>query len=185
MRLFVAIDFSEEIKHDLLGVSTELVRQASAGRVIPEENYHLTLVFIGEIGKGGYSGGGEQLRSIEEVIAGVCRRKALEAFTIRLAGIGSFKSVKGHNWWVGVEEHPILTGLATSLTDELCERGFAIERRNFKPHITIGRSIVCKQPIELYAPERDIVVDGISLMRSDRKQDRQVYTEIFSHRFGV
>lgn len=184
MRLFIAIDFSEEIKHDLFGVSTELIRQASAGRVIPEDNYHLTLVFIGEIGKGGRGGGDERLRTVEDVIVGVCRRKSYRSFSIRLAGIGSFKNGKGHNWWVGVEENAILAELATTLTDELCEEGFAIERRNFKPHITIGRSVVCKQAIELFATERDIVVDKISLMRSDRKQDRQVYSEVFSHRLG-
>jgi 2'-5' RNA ligase len=180
VRLFIAIDLPEEVKHGLFGLSTELIRQASSGRVIPLENYHITLVFIGETSESGFGGEEERLRIIKEVMSGVCLRKNLGSLPIKLGGIGSFRSYRGHNWWVGVEPNPDLAELADSLAEELRAKRFAIERRNFKPHITIGRSVVTKRPIALDAPLVELAAEKISLMRSDRKNDRQVYSEIFA-----
>ncbi len=182
MRLFIAIDLPDDVKYDLYMTSTELIRQSGSGRVIPLENYHITLVFIGDTkdkGRGGSGSESERVATIERVVSDACRRYVTSPLTLSINGVGSFKGYKGYNWWVGVKENRTLTVLADYMTEELKARGFNIEHRNFKPHITIGRSIENKCPIALEAPQTDIEVTKISLMRSDRKEDRQVYTEIF------
>lgn len=61
----------------------------------------------------------------------------------------------------------------------LREEGFAIERRDFKPHITIAREVVANGPIWLEPAETAMTVERISLMRSRRGDAGMVYTEIF------
>ena len=171
MRLFIAIDFPDEIKQELFEVSSELIRQADAGRIVPLENFHITLVFIGE---------SERLQEIKDVMTSVCRSELSDSLRIILNGIGSFKSHKGYNWWVGIEENVELTRLANRLADELRLIGLSIEKRSFKPHITIARGVFTSRAIDLKLPELQHLASTISLMRSDHKNGRQVYRELFS-----
>ncbi|MDR1712975.1 MAG: hypothetical protein LBR39_02315, partial [Coriobacteriales bacterium] len=48
MRLFIAIDLPTDVKQELAETARSLGRQATSARLVPEENFHLTLVFIGE-----------------------------------------------------------------------------------------------------------------------------------------
>jgi len=173
MRLFIAIDFPEEIKQEFFELSSELMRQADAGRIIPLENYHLTLVFIGET---------ERVTDVKDAIATVCRTGFTDSLRIVFGGVGSFKGRRGrsHTWWVGVEENAELTRLANKLADELRVLGFAIEKRAFLPHITIGRDVVTSGPVALDLSEIELSASAISLMRSDFKNGKPVYRELFS-----
>jgi len=173
MRLFVAIDFPEEIKQELFELSSKLMRQADAGRIVALDNYHLTLVFIGE---------SERLAEIRDAISLVCRMGFCEPLRIVLRGVGSFAGHKGrgHTWWVGVEENPELTRLANKLAEELRSLGFAIEKRTFTPHITIGRDVVVSRPIAVEFPRLELSAHEVSLMRSDFKNGKPVYREMCS-----
>ncbi|MDR2106070.1 MAG: RNA 2',3'-cyclic phosphodiesterase [Coriobacteriales bacterium] len=175
MRLFIAIDLPPQVKQELFDLSRTLERQADAGRAIPLENFHLTLVFIGETAR---------LASVTEVMDAVCRARLCEPLRFALSGIGSFKGHRGHNWWVGVEAAPELEALANSLADGLRAEGFPIERRSFRPHVTIGRNVVTSCPIELHPPTIELASGIVSLMRSDRKNGRQVYSELHSCEVG-
>ena len=48
MRLFIAIQFSDDIKKGLISVMHELKKKNVGGNYSPAENLHLTLAFIGE-----------------------------------------------------------------------------------------------------------------------------------------
>ena len=48
MRLFIAIQFTPEIKKELTRFQNDLKRNGLTGRFVPVENLHLTLAFIGE-----------------------------------------------------------------------------------------------------------------------------------------
>jgi 2'-5' RNA ligase len=207
MRLFIAIDFSPEVKQALCGVTTELERQASAGRMVPLENYHLTLAFIGET---------QRVAEVDGAMGAVCRAFGLRelgkgepsssgvgnsneygasefgkgspgspvscggALHLVLQGIGSFKGKGsvGYTWWAGIRVNPALARLAQQLTGALRDAGFAIEKRNFTPHITLGRGVITKRPVELELPPLEFETNRVSLMRSDHKQGRPVYTEL-------
>ena len=196
MRLFVAVDFPEEVKRALSALSFELVRQADAGRTIPRENFHVTLVFIGET---------LRVSDVSEAMVDACRAEreritegrmtesdrppaviledhphSHEPLRVKLHGIGSFKGHKGYTWWVGLEKSPQLERLANRLAQELRSSGFTIEKRAFMPHVTIGRSVVTSRPVDLELPELTCAATNIALMRSDHKDGHQVYKELFS-----
>jgi 2'-5' RNA ligase len=173
VRLFIAVDFPEEIKQALFDTSTELMRLADAGRIVPLENFHITLVFIGE---------SERISDIQDVMNAVCRTELPDPLRLVISGIGSFpgRKGKGYTWWVGVQPNPDFSRLASKLAEELRLIGLNVEKRAFKPHVTIGRGVVTSRAVSLELPELELTANTISLMRSDKKNGRQVYREIFS-----
>jgi 2'-5' RNA ligase len=69
-----------------------------------------------------------------------------------------------------------LAQLAGALSDELREAGFALERRSFKPHITLGRGVTASRPVRLAVPECAFEVNRLTLMKSDLSTGRPVYS---------
>jgi 2'-5' RNA ligase len=160
--LFVAVHFSPEVRRVLLGAIGAIrsgSRQASTTR---PENLHLTLAFIGET---------DDLRGAWEAVSSCVR----PAFGLTVGGSGRF----GDLYWAGIGENPQLAALAEAVQTALCARGFNIERRPFKPHITLARQVQSDAPLRLTVPETAMTVRRISLMRSDRIAGRLTYTEVF------
>lgn len=50
MRLFIAINFEEKVKDQLITIIEMMRPFASRGRFVDKENLHLTLEFLGEAG---------------------------------------------------------------------------------------------------------------------------------------
>jgi len=169
MRLFIAINFNDEIRDALCDAASELMAAAKRGRTPRRENLHLTLVFIGET-------------TCVDDILDVMEEAAEEAFTeplrIVLSEAGVFKGRGGNLHWIGVENTPELKRLVKVLTGGLRSEGFEIEKRRFTPHITIGREIVLASEASIMVSAASMIADHISLMRSDRIDGRLVYTEI-------
>ena len=169
MRLFIAIDLPDEIKKELWYLALHLGHQAEQARVVPFENYHLTLLFIGET------------RRVDEVREAFHRLRVPEKpVDFVLEGIGSFKQQRGRTWWVGVRANEVLAELAEELGALYRSAGFPLETRAFKPHITLARGVKASRPIELSAPFFEVQADRISLMKSVNEGGRMVYTEIDS-----
>ncbi len=165
MRLFIAIHFSPEVKRLLLRTIESLRAQAERGNFTREENLHLTLAFLGET---------DNVAAARAAIAAA----AAPSFPMTVGGSGRF----GDLWWVGIEENPALSALASGLQDELRARGFSIERRPFKPHITVARQVVSRAPVRLEVPRATMTATRVSLMRSDRVEGKLRYTEIYGLR---
>lgn len=91
------------------------------------ERWHLTLVFLGEVA---------DPASLTDGLAAVCaHRPPLE---LRLAGSGVFG--RGGPVWVGVDGDVAgLTALAADLADACRAQGLDVERRPYRPHLTVGR----------------------------------------------
>jgi 2'-5' RNA ligase len=71
------------------------------------------------------------------------------------------------------------------LSESLRGRGFSLENRDYKPHITLGREVILKQPPEFDHAPLSMTVTRISLMKSERIQSRLVYTEIFAKNISI
>ena len=72
-----------------------------------------------------------------------------------------------------------LTGAARGVRSALENAGISYEKDKFVPHITLIRKFTGnwkKAPI----PKGEMMVKKISLMKSEQKNGKQVYTEIFS-----
>ena len=121
MRLFLAINFDDEVKSKLLQCQESLRRASVSGNFTRPENLHLTLVFLGETSPA-------HARGIQRVMD--CAPN--EPFTLQFEGMGKF----GDTWWVSIRQCPALTGLYDHLSQGLRAAGFTIESRSFKPHLT-------------------------------------------------
>ncbi len=121
MRLFVAVDVSEEVRRLLWDISRDLRKRLSVrGNWVPKENYHITLMFIGERPE-------EEVHRISTLLGGIEARP----FKLHLSSVGRFGS---RVLWVGVEESEELQFLAKSVNTLL---GGDFSR--FHPHITLAR----------------------------------------------
>ena len=169
MRLFVAIDFPDEVKAELWYLAQYLKHQAQHARIVPLENYHLTLLFIGET---------QNITEAREVF--YAAQIPAKLIDLIFDGIGSFRQQRDYTWWVGVKATDELRGLAHELAAVYRAAGFSIEARLFKPHITLARKVDTKRPVELTAPSRVLRAKRLSLMRSTNEDNRTVYTEIES-----
>ncbi|MGE3933232.1 MAG: RNA 2',3'-cyclic phosphodiesterase [Rhodospirillaceae bacterium] len=125
IRLFVAIAFPEDLRRRLAMVATG-PREA---RWVPEENFHLTVRFIGEVNED----------ALHEIVPALGEVHS-EPFDLTLTGAGHFETGgKVRQLWVGVEKNPSLAALRDRVESALVRAGLEPERRKFAPHVTIAR----------------------------------------------
>lgn len=164
MRLFVAIQFSPAVRSALLEAVDALRRQGDGNFTRPE-NLHLTLAFIGET---------EDLAGAKAALDASC---AGGPVSLTIGGLGRF----GDLWWTGVRENPRLEALAQTVQQALRARGFPIEKRAWKPHVTLVRQWRGPRPV-LTVRETSMRAERVSLMKSERVRGKLTYTEIYSVR---
>lgn len=166
MRLFIAIQLSDEMKTAVQDVQDTFRWQHVRGNYTPKENLHITLAFIGE-----YGDPDEVLEALEGV--------SFPAFSFTMDKVACFDDL----WWTGLAESEQLQALARKVRHALAEAGIPFDRKKFRPHITFLRRAE-------YANGRKIVhmsiepltmkVDRISLMRSTFGKNGMIYTELGS-----
>jgi 2'-5' RNA ligase len=171
MRLFTAINFTPEIKVALMNHIALLKTTSLRGNFTTENNLHLTINFIGET---------DRVAAVKEVLSAI----EAEPFTLTLGKTGVFRRSGGDIHWIGIEKNPKLDSLHKQLSDALRLKGFSLENRDYKPHITLGREVVLKQIPEFHQ-HLGMTVTRISLMNSERIKGKLVYTEIFGKNLSV
>ena len=162
MRLFIAIKFTEDIRLFLDKLAKELKAHSASGTFTLKENYHLTLAFIGET---------DRCRDLKRILNTI----SFDRFDIRFSGSGNFGDIQ----WVGLERSDPLDRLAGIIKQKLISEGFDIDRKPFRPHITLARKCVPDKGFRLSVPETDMTCTAVSLMDSSRINGRLTYTEIF------
>ena len=132
MRTFIAIDLEKEIKDRLSSFLQELGKVSKKIKWVKNEGMHLTLKFLGEIEEKKIP----EVESLLKEISGNC-----PSFVLRLRGTGTFPEGRKNPrvLWVGIEESQGLKAIQTKLEGELGKIGFPREKREFHPHLTVGR----------------------------------------------
>ena len=162
MRLFIAINLSDEMKDSLIRMQNALYDRGARGNYTPEENLHLTLAFIGEY---------PDAQPVLDALSAV----AFRPFELSLEGMGRF----GDLWWAGMRDSVPLTAVVRRLRRALAENGIPFDKKRFSPHITLIRKASGALPG--IAPEpASMTVTALSLMRSDRGRNGMIYTELGS-----
>ena len=163
MRLFVAIQLSDDMRKAIHRVQEMLLRQGVRGNYTPEENLHLTLAFIGE-----YNDPEVVLDAIESV--------SFVPFELSLNGLGAF----GDLWWIGLERSQALQDYVRRLRRALAEAEIPFDKKRFSPHITVLRRADndLAKLREISVERAGMMADHASLMRSDRGKRGMIYTEI-------
>ena len=160
MRLFIAINLSDEMRGALIDAQNDMYDSGVRGNYSPEENLHLTLAFIGDF------------PDPEDVLSALSELE-IRPFTITLDRCGSFG---GDLWWAGLQASPVLEAIVRRVRRALAENGIPFDRKRFSPHITLIRRAENGFPAEIRPVS--MTVDHISLMRSDRGKHGMIYTEV-------
>ncbi len=130
-RLFAAIELHPD--KAFANTLTEFKTRLKCERItwISGHNLHLTLKFFGATAD-------EKIPAIIEAMhQGV---KEVPAFDICFNRTGIFgSSYNPKVIWLGADPNPALEQLFAQLKAELEKSGFAYDRQNFVPHLTIGR----------------------------------------------
>lgn len=174
MRLFIAINFSGEVKDALAKIQLGLGEYCAHARFTARENLHLTLAFLGET-----SGG--RVGAIEKAMDAAL----FSPFTLAISGVGRFSRSGGDVLWAGLDDSPELCALHGRLCVQLAQAGFAAEARRFSPHITLAREAVLRPGFDLHGFSGGLspiwaAAGAVDLMKSERVGGRLVYTKIAS-----
>jgi 2'-5' RNA ligase len=129
MRVFLAIDLPDEIRHRL-GEAERMLRPAgSSARWVLPESIHVTLKFIGEIDE-------KRLPEIDSALQGL----NWKPFPLTVRGVGFFPGNRAPRvFWAGIEA-PTMQSLAEQIDLRMERIGIERERRAFRPHLTLARA---------------------------------------------
>lgn len=94
----------------------------------PPENFHLTLVFLGE-----------QSEPVLEAAHDAFAALRMPRFSLTLQGLGLFGGGKPRAAWAGVSPSEPLMRLQAKLEQAARLSGIPIESRRYVPHVTLGR----------------------------------------------
>jgi RNA 2',3'-cyclic 3'-phosphodiesterase len=135
MRLFIAIDLDEAAREAIAEEQRRLKASIRSVRArmkwVRPEQMHLTLVFLGEVAEA----------RVSPIIESIGQPIPRPPFDLAFGGAGVFPSRGAPNvLWVGA-----LLGEAETievqrhLADRVAPLGFSLERRPFRPHLTLAR----------------------------------------------
>jgi 2'-5' RNA ligase len=129
MRLFTAIDISEDVKEALRALVKRLKPTARLSWS-PVDNLHITTKFIGEWPE-------SRLEEMTQALRSLPRRDAID---IRVRGLGWFPNERRPRvFWAGVDGGEPLRELAQSTEHAVAQLGVPVEDRAYSPHLTLAR----------------------------------------------
>lgn len=177
MRLFIGIEFPEDILDKLGQTQDYLRRYVSSGRFTAKHNMHLTLQFLGEVA--------------EDKVGDICRclqQVAKEHSPLRLAlgALGCFGQNNPYRVvWVGLGgDLTALNRLQRAIVLGMKDLGFIPENRPYKPHITLARDVwftdaqAYQQALRLTAGGSSFSVKSFSLISSAVEEKKRVYRSL-------
>lgn len=175
MRIFIAVEFEPEIKSYFTSVQDRLKKYSKRGNYTDENNFHLTLRFIGEVKS-------EEAECLAEAIEEAASKN--REFSIKLSHLGFFPKGNRTIVWAGLEKSSELMKLYNDMEKSLLKQGFPRNRQGLNPHITLGREIDLTEKFDkikgdIPLENKEIKVTSISLMESVRIGTRLVYRPIF------
>ncbi len=145
MRLFIGIGLPPKIKTRLAALCSQLAPQVPGARWIEENNFHITLKFLGQ-------GPEEKVGEILEAMRLAARD--VPPFSMRLDRLGMFPSPRrARVIWLGITDgFQESVTLAGALDRELEGLGYKTEARPYHPHVTLARLRV-PQPLPQLAAD--------------------------------
>ena len=175
-RGFIAIDLTATPK--ILEFENTLKKIGADVKLVEPENIHITLKFLGDVEQ-------QLIDRIDHIMNDAVYNMSPFSFTLKKTGVFPNQQYM-KILWIGIEnEQPIIT-LAKILDEQLCTLGFTKEKREFSPHLTIGRVRTAKnkeqllRTIQTYADTLfgEFFVDSITLKKSDLTSKGPMYTTI-------
>jgi 2'-5' RNA ligase len=130
VRLFVALDFPDEVRNAIRDLIARLKPLARNARWVRPEAMHITLKFIGETDAA-------KVASIRAALAPIHSPQSVD---MHFRGVGFFPDERRPRVaWCGVEASANLAELAAGVECALELLGISRESRAFVPHLTLAR----------------------------------------------
>lgn len=176
-RLFVAIGFSDEARHALAAYYAAALPPLP-GKVVPPQNWHITLRFLGEVGDA----------IIDRLVYALDVIDKPGPFPLKLSGLGAFPDARRATvLWAGIGAgERELVALAAVAEEAAVHAGLAPEDRPFRPHLSLAR---VQPPQDVWPwlevvpePPVKISVDSIGLFRSHLGGASAEYEQLESFR---
>lgn len=124
-RLFIGLELPEECRQAL----ARLDHGVAGVRWVRDDLLHVTLEFLGEVDA-------EHEARLRDALLAV----RVPAFTLAIAGVGTFGGSRPRVVWAGVRGgHPHLLMLHGQISDAVMHAGLAPDQGPFHAHVTIGR----------------------------------------------
>lgn len=176
MRLFIGIELPKAMKKELLRVQREVKSRSASGRFGAEDNFHLTLHFVGEC---------DDIYSLATAMKEAVR--GIRPFALHLSGCGQFErsgsvipyvSLGGNLGELGI--------LYESLESALCDNGFSREHKGFTPHITFARNVKLSEQTPVagdFAVNSSMSVASIALFESASINGQLKYSVLHREKF--
>lgn len=134
MRIFVALELPQRVKDNLARSAEQMRHFATKGNFVPQENYHLTLHFLGEVLE-------SDLIFVQSAMDGV---KDLPAPQI---AVQQFTVLRGSDVVCAkIRQNGDLTALHDKLGELLENNRFGVEHRAYRPHVTVVRKFGFELP---------------------------------------
>ena len=161
MRVFVAIRLTDDVKKSLVGTMHDLKQKGIKGSYTAADNLHVTMAFIGDT-----QNVGEIKKALDRV--------QVTPFKLTVREMGNF----GDRLYAGVKGNQGIKGLAKDIRAQLDAAEIPYDQKEFVPHITLVRKMSGTLPKGFSGAKAEMMVKGFSLMKSETKNGKRVYTEI-------
>ena len=130
MRIFIALDIDETIRHRIARFVDGVRGFAPDARWVRPESLHITLKFIGHVGN-------EKSDPIQNALSSIRTTQPVE---LHFRGMGFFPNEhRPRAFWCGIASSPSLADLAADIDRALVPLGVEAETRPFTPHLTLAR----------------------------------------------
>ena len=171
MRSFIALPLPLKLKKKIYEKVRDL--KIPGVKLVEEENYHITLLFLGDIPE-------EEIETIKQALKSI----DMEKKELTIKSYGFFPKQKPRVVWLGVEPHEYLEALHR----EVVKAVGVMPDKPFQPHITIARirdyslnsaELIVKRIHDLKG--ESFIADRIILYESKLTSRGPIYREISIH----
>lgn len=179
-RVFIAINLPSDVKKYLAGFEQKFAELPA--KWTPEENLHITLVFLGDLSS-------EELGEVCMATKEVAARHSGFEINLDTVAYGPDEKIPPRMLWGSGQKSKELSALKNDLQDAFVEKvNFKPEYKTFAPHVTLARisTFLWRQiePEERPEVAQDIslnfFVESIEVMESEMKKGGPKYTIIES-----
>mgnify|MGYP001600491056 FL=1 len=176
MRLFVAVDVTDEVKGFIYEIQKEFNGSGARINFVAKKNLHITLKFLGNVDE-------KEIGKIKERLSAIKFRK----FALSLSHIGVFPDDGNLRViWIGFIPEENVIELQKSVDESLI--GFGKQETRFASHLTIGRikSVKDKKSFlntisNINIKDINFCVDNFTLYRSILTKDGPKYKALESY----
>lgn len=175
MRVFLALEISPTVKEYLQGIIKIMASRITGVRWVKSEGQHITLKFFGELDEAMVENIRTRLLSIDD---------KFEPFEATIKGIDAFPNKRRARVIVVTLEKgvDIAKAIFNDIEVALLPLGFEGEKRDYTPHITLGRRKEQSPILERDIPDLNgmgFIVDRLVMFRSTLTPQGAIYSPLW------